>query len=145
MEKHILIVCAIFALCFVNNADAIKCYKCKSTIDSGCTDAALEPNTAVRVVDCDAEPKPNSMEQYMTVTKCNKVVTSDKIGKIISRDCHYQVVGTKDDTCTVSHSRQIDSCYTCTGDMCNNTSSAGRFMALGMAAILAFVSLHFAF
>ncbi|XP_013100883.2 uncharacterized protein LOC106082727 [Stomoxys calcitrans] len=145
MEKHILVVCAIFALCMVNNANAIQCYKCKSTIDGGCTNEALDSaTTSVKVVNCDDEPKPNTMEQYMPVTRCNKVVSSDKAGPIVSRDCHFQVVGTKPDVCAVSHNQQVDMCYICSGDKCNSSSSAGRFVALGLTAILAFVSMQFA-
>ncbi|XP_005179583.1 uncharacterized protein LOC101896982 [Musca domestica] len=145
MQKNILIVLSVFALCLVNSANAIKCYKCKSITDPGCASDMIDENSRIAVVDCDTVPKPNSMDQYMPVTKCNRVVTSDKAGVIISRDCHFQSIGSDPNVCTVSHSRKIDSCHTCSGDLCNSNSSAGRFMAIGFTAIFALVAMVFAF
>ncbi|XP_017854445.1 uncharacterized protein LOC108607867 isoform X2 [Drosophila busckii] len=83
------------------------------------------------------------MEQLQAVTKCNKVVTSDRAGIIVSRDCHFEVVGQKDNECTVTHSRQVESCFTCKGDLCN-ASGAARFVTLTATALLAFCAVHLA-
>ncbi|XP_037827035.1 uncharacterized protein LOC119615026 [Lucilia sericata] len=144
MHKNILALIGILAVCLVNSANAIKCYQCKSLTDVNCAKEMIDENSNIRVVDCETVPKPNSMEQFMPVTKCNKVITSDKAGIIVSRDCHFQVVGSKSDVCTVSHSREVEKCHICSGDLCN-ASSAGRFMAIGLAAILALVSMHYVF
>lgn len=67
----------------------------------------------------------------------------DRAGVIVSRDCHFEVVGQKENVCTVTHSRQVESCYTCKGDLCN-ASSAGRFVAMTSAALLALFALQMA-
>lgn len=59
-------------------ANAIKCYQCKSLTDINCGKDTIDENSNIRVVDCETVPKPNSMEQFMPVTKCNKVVTKGK-------------------------------------------------------------------
>uniref|UniRef100_A0A1B0AAM7 Uncharacterized protein n=1 Tax=Glossina pallidipes TaxID=7398 RepID=A0A1B0AAM7_GLOPL len=129
---------------YFRDSNAIKCYQCKSLTDPNCGKNVIDVNSNIRQVDCDYAAKPNSMEQFMPVTKCNKVVTSDKAGIIISRDCHFQIVGQRDDICSVSHSRDVQSCYTCTGDLCN-ASSAGRLMAYGILAIFSLVAINIAF
>ncbi|XP_023163188.1 uncharacterized protein LOC111594220 isoform X2 [Drosophila hydei] len=97
----------------------------------------------IRQVDCDSVAKPSTMEQLQPVTKCNKVVTSDRAGVIVSRDCHFEVVGQKENVCTVTHSRQVESCYTCKGDLCN-ASSAERLLAITSAALLALFAIQMA-
>uniref|UniRef100_A0A1B0FHH1 Uncharacterized protein n=1 Tax=Glossina morsitans morsitans TaxID=37546 RepID=A0A1B0FHH1_GLOMM len=144
MNKNIVACFSLLILCLMHGANAIKCYQCKSLTDPNCGKNVIDVNSNIRQVDCDYAAKPNSMEQFMPVTKCNKVVTSDKAGIIISRDCHFQIVGQRDDICSVSHSRDVQSCYTCTGDLCN-ASSAGRLMAYGILAIFSLVAINIAF
>ncbi|XP_030384450.1 uncharacterized protein LOC115631753 [Scaptodrosophila lebanonensis] len=136
MLKQMCAILLISLLCFMHSATAIKCYQCKSLTDPNCAKDNIDGNSNIRQVDCDNVAKPNTMEQLQAVTKCNKVVTSDRAGVIVSRDCHFETVGQKDNVCTVTHSRQVESCYTCKGDLCN-ASGAARFMAVGFAALLA--------
>ena len=143
MLKQFLAISAVLALCLMQTADGIKCYQCKSLTDANCAKDMIDASSNIRQVDCDQATKPNAMEQVMAVTKCNKVVTSDKAGVIVSRDCHFETVGQKPDECTVSHSRQVSSCYTCKGDLCN-ASSAGRFISMSVAALLAIFAVTFA-
>ncbi|XP_037958653.1 uncharacterized protein LOC119688088 [Teleopsis dalmanni] len=141
-NTYIVAVCLVLALCFMHSGDAIKCYRCKSFSDANCAKEKIEPSMNIMQVDCDSEEKPHTMDQYLPVTKCNKVVTSDNAGLIVSRGCHFEIVGQKKDECSVSHSRQIQSCHICKGDLCN-ASSAGRFVAMGMAALIAVVGMQF--
>ncbi|XP_030557401.1 uncharacterized protein LOC115760271 [Drosophila novamexicana] len=142
MQQQIF-ACLLIAMCLMHSATAIKCYQCKSLTDPNCSKDTLDANSNIRQVDCDSVAKPNTMEQLQPVTRCNKVVTSDRAGVIVSRDCHFEVVGQKENECTVTHSRQVESCYTCKGDLCN-ASSAGRYMAMSAAALLALFAVQMA-
>ncbi|XP_030242688.1 uncharacterized protein LOC115563572 [Drosophila navojoa] len=138
-----MFACLLIAMCLMHSATAIKCYQCKSLTDVNCSKDKLDETSNIRQVDCDTVAKPSTMEQLQPVTRCNKVVTSDRAGVIVSRDCHFEVVGQKENVCTVTHSRQVESCYTCKGDLCN-ASSAGRFVAMTSAALLALFALQMA-
>ncbi|EDX04793.1 GD22125 [Drosophila simulans] len=135
MLKQVIFVLFV-AVCTMHSASAIKCYQCKSLTDPNCAKDKIDSASNIRAVDCDSVPKPNTMEQLQPVTRCNKVVTSDRAGTIVSRDCHFESIGQKDNECTVTHSRQVESCYTCKGDLCN-ASGAGRFLAVSATALLA--------
>ncbi|KAH8419450.1 hypothetical protein KR222_001111, partial [Zaprionus bogoriensis] len=124
-------------------ATAIRCYQCKSLTDPNCSMDKIDATSNIRQVDCDTVPKPSTMELLQPVTRCNKVTTSDRAGIIISRDCHFEVIGQKESECSVTHSRQVESCYTCKGDLCN-ASGAGRYMALGVTALLALFAVQMA-
>ncbi|XP_011195036.2 uncharacterized protein LOC105220295 [Zeugodacus cucurbitae] len=137
-----IIALVLFAACLLPSGYAIRCYQCKSLTDANCAKDVIDANSNIHSVDCDVVPKPNTLDQLLPVTKCNKVVTSDKAGMIISRDCHFEIVGQKNDVCTVSHSREVQSCHICKGDLCN-ASSAGRFMAIGLVALLSMVAMQF--
>ncbi|EDW04151.1 uncharacterized protein LOC6562532 [Drosophila grimshawi] len=138
-----MFACFLIAMCIMHSATAIKCYQCKSLTDPNCSKDKLDANSNIRQVDCDTMPKPNTMDQLQPVTRCNKVVTSDRAGVIVSRDCHFEVVGQKDNECTVTHSRQVETCFTCKGDLCN-ASGAGRYVAFSAASLLAFFVLQMA-
>ena len=140
MLKRVIFVLLI-AVCTMHSASAIKCYQCKSLTDPNCAKDKIDSASNIRAVDCDSVPKPNTMEQLQPVTRCNKVVTSDRAGTIVSRDCHFESIGQKDNECTVTHSRQVESCYTCKGDLCN-ASGAGRFVAVSATALLAILALN---
>ncbi|KAH8391543.1 hypothetical protein KR200_009431 [Drosophila serrata] len=140
MLKQVIAVLFV-ALCVMHTASAIKCYQCKSLTDPNCAKEKIDAASNIRSVDCDMVPKPNTMEQLQPVTRCNKVVTSDRAGTIVSRDCHFESIGQKDNECTVTHSRQVESCFTCKGDLCN-ASSSGRFIALSATALLAIFALQ---
>ncbi|XP_017023943.1 UPAR/Ly6 domain-containing protein CG9338 [Drosophila kikkawai] len=140
MLKQVIAVLFI-ALCLMHTASAIKCYQCKSLTDPNCAKDKIDASSNVRSVDCDSVPRPNTMEQLQPVTRCNKVVTSDRAGTIVSRDCHFESIGQKDNECTVTHSRQVESCFTCKGDLCN-ASGSGRFVALSATALLAIFALQ---
>ncbi|EDW76498.1 uncharacterized protein Dwil_GK14632 [Drosophila willistoni] len=130
-------ICALLliALCLMHQgADAIKCYQCKSLTDRNCALDKIDATSNVRQVDCESVPKPATMEQLQPVTRCNKVVTSDAAGVIVSRDCHFETIGQKDNVCTVSHSRQVDKCFTCKGDLCNASGAATSYLAWSAAA-----------
>ncbi|KAH8412540.1 hypothetical protein KR009_002894 [Drosophila setifemur] len=142
MLKQVVCVLLI-ALCLMHSATAIKCYQCKSLTDPNCAKDKIDSTSNVRSVDCDTAVRPNTMDQLQPVTKCNKVVTSDRAGTIVSRDCHFESIGQKDNECTVTHSRQVESCYTCKGDLCN-ASGAGRILAMGATALLAVLALQMA-
>ncbi|XP_037711739.1 lymphocyte antigen 6 complex locus protein G6d [Drosophila subpulchrella] len=129
------------ALCMMHSASAIKCYQCKSLTDPNCAKDKIDAASNIRTVDCDTVPKPNIMDQLQPVTRCNKVVTSDRAGTIVSRDCHFESIGQKENECTVTHSRQVESCYTCKGDLCN-ASGARRFLAVSATALLAIFAVH---
>ncbi|XP_022230591.1 uncharacterized protein LOC111079638 [Drosophila obscura] len=133
----------LIALCLMHTATAIKCYQCKSLTDPNCAKEKLDAGSNIRQVDCDNVARPNTMEQLQPVTKCNKVVTSDRAGVIVSRDCHFELIGQKDNECTVTHSRQVESCFTCKGDLCN-ASGATRYLALSATALLAVFALQMA-
>ncbi|KAH8378070.1 hypothetical protein KR093_008967 [Drosophila rubida] len=133
--------CLLIAMCLMHSATAIKCYKCKSLTDPNCGKDVIDATSNIRQVDCDFEIKPNTMDALQAVTKCNKVVTSDRAGKIVSRDCHFEVIGQKDNECSVTHSAQVESCYTCKGDLCNAsgaaaTQGAASFVAFSAATLL---------
>lgn len=59
---------------------AIRCYQCKSLTDPNCGKEMIDSSDRIREVDCDHQPKPNRMEDFMPVTKCNVVVTKGKWG-----------------------------------------------------------------
>ncbi|XP_001969751.3 uncharacterized protein LOC6543295 [Drosophila erecta] len=136
-----VITLLLVALCMMHSASAIKCYQCKSLTDPNCAKDKIDSSSNIRSVDCDSVPKPNIMDQLQPVTRCNKVVTSDRAGTIVSRDCHFESIGQKKDECTVTHSRQVESCYTCKGDLCN-ASGAGGLLAVSATALLAILALH---
>ncbi|KAH8267470.1 hypothetical protein KR018_006583 [Drosophila ironensis] len=142
MLKQVVCVLLI-ALCLMHSATAIKCYQCKSLTDPNCAKEKIDASSNIRTVDCDSVAKPNTMEQLVPVTRCNKVITSDRAGTIVSRDCHFESIGQKDNECTVTHSRQVESCYTCKGDLCN-ASSAARHVLFGASALLALVAMQMA-
>ncbi|EDV32139.1 uncharacterized protein Dana_GF15677 [Drosophila ananassae] len=142
MLKQVACVLLI-TVCLMSSASAIKCYQCKSLTDINCAKEKIDSASNIRTVDCDTVPKPNTMEQLQPVTRCNKVVTSDRAGTIVSRDCHFEAIGQKDNECTVTHSRQVDSCYTCKGDLCN-ASGSGHLVAVGVTALLAMFALQMA-
>ncbi|XP_055917335.1 uncharacterized protein LOC129949728 [Eupeodes corollae] len=132
-----LIVALIVALCLVNTCSAIKCYSCRSTTDPRC--AEEKPDEALlkqlRQVDCDTAPRPVSLSTPLPVTKCNKVITKDRAGVIVSRDCQFEEYGEDPNKCSVSHSLQVESCQICKGDLCN---SATGYTAMGVMALLGF-------
>lgn len=136
-----IIALVLFAACLLPSGDAIKCYQCKSLTEANCAKDVIDASLNIQSVDCDQVRKPNTMDQLLPVTKCNKVVTSDKAGIIVSRDCHFEVVGQKPDVCTVSHSREVQSCHVCQGDLCN-ASSAG-FLAISLAALISLIAMQF--
>ncbi|XP_034668044.1 uncharacterized protein LOC117901417 [Drosophila subobscura] len=124
-----------------HTATAINCYQCKSLTDPNCAKEKLDAGSNIRQVDCDNVARPNIMDQLQPVTKCNKVVTSDRAGVIVSRDCHFELIGQKDNECTVTHSRQVESCFTCKGDL-SNASGATRYLALSAMALFAVFALQ---
>ncbi|XP_034100492.1 uncharacterized protein LOC133834988 [Drosophila sulfurigaster albostrigata] len=135
----------LIAMCLMHSATAIKCYQCKSLTDPNCAKDKIEPSLNVRQVDCDLALKPATMEQLQPVTKCNKVVTSDTAGQIVSRDCHFEVIGQKENECTVSHSLKVEKCFTCKGDLCNaSESSAASLVAFSAAALFAMFAVQMA-
>ncbi|KAL7741289.1 hypothetical protein ACLKA6_015167 [Drosophila palustris] len=136
-------VCLVIAMCLMHSATAIKCYQCKSLTDPNCAKDKIDDASNIRQVDCDFAPRPSTQEQLQPVTRCNKVITSDRAGKIVSRDCHFEILGQKDNECTVTHSREVESCFTCKGDLCN-ASGAARYMALSAAALLAMFAVQMA-
>ncbi|XP_053958332.1 uncharacterized protein LOC128863265 [Anastrepha ludens] len=138
----LIIALIVFAACLLRSGHAIKCYQCKSLTDANCAKDVIDATSNIHIVDCDMVSKPNTMDQVIPVTKCNKVITSDKAGIIVSRDCHFEVVGQKPDVCTVSHSREVQNCHICKGDLCN-ASSAGRLMYTGLAALFGMVVMQF--
>lgn len=67
-----------------------------------------------------------------------KIIVSDRAGVIVSRDCHFVEIGADPKMCHVSHSQSVESCNTCTGDLCN--SPAGRAISMGAVALFSIVA-----
>lgn len=104
-----------------------------STNDPNCVEHADEAlQKQLKVVDCDTSPRLSSLINPLPVTKCNKVITEDRAGVIVKRDCHYEEVGDDPNKCIVSHGLQVKTCQICKNDLCNSATgyTAMSFMAL---------------